>query len=126
MKDESRTSAEMKALGQISFAQDALKGIVTLNGGALIFLLTFFGQIWSKDSEQASIVMLSLKGGLLSFLAGTICGIVSQGTAYLSQQYFVDENNYWGKAYRKISITLSLFGIFFFALGSFKIINSFI
>ncbi|MDZ7750747.1 MAG: hypothetical protein U5S82_03610 [Gammaproteobacteria bacterium] len=117
---------EIKGLAQIAFAQDALRGIVLLNGGALISLLALFGQVWSKDSAEASIVMISLRPGLLFYLLGTIAGIIAQGAAYLSQQYFVEGHHVVGIALRHVVIMLSLCGIYLFAHASFSCINSFI
>lgn len=70
---------------QVTFAVDALRGIVFTNGGAVIALLTFVGQAWGKGEAQAFILIEAIRTGMLLFLAGTTCGIAAQGLAYVAQ-----------------------------------------
>lgn len=118
--------AELRGIAQIAFAQDALRGIVLLNGGALIALLALFGQVWSKDASEASLVMATLKPGLLLFLCGTLSGIAAQGMAYLAQQSFVEGRRALGRNLHHVVVLLSLSGMYFFAHGSFRSISSFV
>lgn len=122
--DENTT--QLRGSAQIAFAQDALRGIVLLNGGAVIALLTFFGQAWSKNETQALLVMSFLRTGLIYFAFGALAGIIAQGLAYLSQQYFVEEHRNWGINFRRASISFAMSGVFFFGYGAVASITHFI
>jgi hypothetical protein len=126
MKPDDATAAQIRGEAQIAFAQEALRGIVLLNGGAIIALLTFFGQAWSKNDVQAKMVMTFLQTSLLLFVFGALCGIAAQGFAYLSQQYFVEGRRAIGLNLRRVCIALSLGGMYFFAHGSFLSISNFV
>ena len=108
---------------QIAFALDALRGIVFANGGAVIALLTFIGQAWSKDVSQAAIVIMCIKPGLLMFVFGTIFGITAQGMAYLSQLSFGNNNRNMGQTLRCACMLLSISGIILFGWGAIAAIK---
>jgi hypothetical protein len=118
--NERRTRLDqLRGEAQIAFALDALRGIVVLNGGALIALLTFLGQAWSKNENQAIIVAMGLRKGLVCFVLGALAGIVAQGLAYLAQQHFVEDKRLSGCRLRIACIAMSLGGMSFFAFGCF-------
>ena len=107
-------------------AEDALRGIVLLNGGAIIALLTFFGQAWSKNENQGAMVMSELKTGLLLYIFGALAGILAQGLAYLAQQNFVDGNRRLALNFRRFCIAVALSGMYFFGHGSLASVSQFI
>ena len=115
---------QIQGTAQVAFAQDALRGIVLINGGAVIALLTFFGQAWSNSPADARIVILSLRLALMLFVFGVLSGIVAQGLAYLSQQAFVREDRRSGQVWRNACILMSVGGIYFFAHGAFAAVSS--
>jgi ABC-type antimicrobial peptide transport system permease subunit len=123
MKSRDEAIQKLQGDAQIAFAQDALRGIVILNGGAVLALLTFVGQIISKNENYGNLVIFSLKKAFIFFIAGVVCGITAQGCAYLSQQAFVEERQNFGRSLRHICIAASISGIFLFAYGSFATIS---
>ncbi len=108
---------------QIAFALDALRGIVFANGGAVVALLTFIGQAWSKNESQAAIVITCIKPGLLMFVFGTIFGITAQGMAYLSQLSFGYKRRGAGSMLRIACVLLSFCGIVLFGWGAIAAIQ---
>lgn len=126
MQSHDDTAEQIRGTAQISFAQDALRGIVLLNGGAIIALLTFFGQAWSKNEVQAAVVMSTLKTGLLLFVFGALAGILAQGLAYLAQQNFVDGNRRLAINVRRACIAVAISGMYFFGHGSLVSVSQFI
>jgi hypothetical protein len=108
---------------QIAFALDALRGIVFANGGAVIALLTFIGQAWSKNEHQATIVIGAIKPGLLMFVFGTLFGITAQGLAYLAQLSFGNGKRVAGRRYRLMCISLAVGGIVLFGYGAIAAIQ---
>ena len=126
MHSESTISEQIRGSAQVAFAQDALKGIVLLNGGGVVALLAFFGQAWSKNEAQATLVMSYLRTGLILLVFGALSGIVAQGLAYLSQQAFVEGNNTLARHLRRACITFAIAGMYFFAHGSIVAISDFI
>jgi hypothetical protein len=123
MQDADNSDTRLRGEAQIAFARDALRGIVILNGGAIIALLTFFGQAWSKNEAQARVVILFLREGLILFVFGSVCGIAAQGFAYLAQQSFVEERRWGGRIFRGLCILLGILGIVFFAWGCWASID---
>lgn len=126
MQPEQPVIAQLRGTAQIAFAQDALRGIVLLNGGAVVALLAFFGQAWSKSEAQAAMMMSILRTGLILLVLGALCGIAAQGLAYLSQQAFVEEKRTVGQHLRRVCISLAIGGMYFFAHGSIIAIGNFI
>ena len=120
MQDPDKSDAQIRGEAQIAFAQDALRGIVVLNGGAILALLTFFGQAWSKNEAQAVVVITSLRSGLILFVIGVISGITAQGCAYLTQQSFVENRRNLGLNLRRVCIALSIGGMYLFAYGCYE------
>jgi hypothetical protein len=115
-QDDKRSTDERTS--QIAFAVDALRAVVFVNGGAVIALLTFLGQAWSKNELQVALIVSALRPGLLLFVAGTVCGISAQGFAYLSQLAFGDDRQKAGRVLRNICIALGGSGIVFFSAGA--------
>jgi hypothetical protein len=122
MHDSEKSESQVRGEAQVAFAQDALRGIVILNGGAILALLTFFGQAWSKNEAQATFVIMALRPGLVLFVLGVLCGIAAQGFAYLAQQYFVEGRRIPGVNFRRVCIALSIGGMYFFAHGCYATI----
>ena len=119
MRDADKSEAQIRGEAQIAFAQDALRGIVLLNGGAVLAILTFFGQAWSKNEAQAVFVIMALRPGLILFVFGALCGIAAQGSAYLAQQHFVEGRRDLGVNLRRVCIALGIGGMYFFAHGCY-------
>lgn len=126
MQSHSDTTDQIRGTAQVAFAQDALRGIVLLNGGAIIALLTFFGQAWSKNENQGAMVISALKTGLLLYIFGALAGILAQGLAYLAQQNFVDGNRRLALNLRRTCIAVALSGMYFFGHGSIASVSQFI
>lgn len=117
---------QIRGNAQIAFAQDALRGIVLLNGGAVVALLAFFGQVWGKSEIQAILVMSFLRTAIILLVLGALSGIVAQGLAYLSQQAFVEGNRTMGRTLRHSCICLAIAGMYFFVHGSIIAVGNFI
>lgn len=108
---------------QVTFAVDALRGIVFTNGGAVIALLTFIGQAWGKGEAQAFILIEAIRTGMLLFLAGTTCGITAQGLAYVAQLSFGYGMRGRGLVIRGACLALGLAGICLFMYGAISTLN---
>lgn len=126
MPNDDETVKQIQGAAQVAFARDALRGIVLLNGGAIIALLTFFGQAWSKNELQAEVVMARLKTGLLFFVFGALAGIFAQGLAYFAQQHFVEVNQFLARCLRLVCGAVAFSGMLFFAVGSFESVSQFL
>nr|MBL8410391.1 hypothetical protein [Dechloromonas sp.] len=117
MRPDESSVEQIRGAAQVAFAQDALRGIVMLNGGAVVGLLAFFGQAWTKNELQATLVMASARTALILFVVGALSGIVCQGLAYLSQQSFVEGKRRAGHLLRRVCIAMAFAGMYFFAHG---------
>lgn len=121
-----KVDSDTERSAQLAFAIDALRGIVIVNGGSVVALLAFFGQAWSKNEVQATMLMSSLRMGLGMFVAGTVAGISAQGLAFLAQMLFNEGHRVAGYWVRGVCIAVSLCGVLFFACGSYTSLGSFV
>lgn len=126
MQPEDQSIEQLRGTAQILLAQDALRGIVILNGGAMIALLTFFGQAWAKNEAQAAFVMAQLRTSLILFVLGALSGVLAQGLAYLAQQLLAEERQVAGRRFRNVCICFAAAGMYFFAHGGIAAIDRFI
>lgn len=118
MQDEARLVQQIRGEAQVAFGLDALRGVVVLNGGGVLALMTFIGQAWSKDERQARVLILLLKPCVALLLFGAVAGILAQGLAYLAQQSFVEGGARAGKAFRAACVFSTILGVVFFAWGT--------
>lgn len=102
----------------MSYGTNAIKFVLLANGGAIIALLTFLG-------NQPHLAK-NLKCALLIYVLGVILGGTANVTAYFTQLSLFNEET-GGKPIKLlqnhetwlgISVTLIIFGILLFALGS--------
>lgn len=74
--------------GVLEFAQLAIRSLFIANGGAILAILTFVGNLWAKDKAGP------LAGAMLQpmqwFMAGTALALTTALVSYLSQVAFIE------------------------------------
>jgi hypothetical protein len=76
----------------IQFAVHATRGAVLINGGAMVALLAFLGNVWAKGSPVGAFA-----GSFQWFAIGLLSAIVTSGLSY-GAQYCYGENDEKGEA----------------------------
>jgi hypothetical protein len=108
----------------ITFAVEALKTALLLNGGAAIALLTLVGALSVKDSVKVRFAIGPIKDALTWFGWGVGAVVVSLSLGYMSQIAFMehvraskDWNIYQANITRLLGIASLLGSVYFFYLG---------
>jgi hypothetical protein len=71
--------------GAITLAVAALQSLAIVNGGAVISILTFYGNVAAKSPAAFHIDRIDIKAALISFALGVAFDLFAFGFAYLSQ-----------------------------------------
>src|SRR4051812_48317463 len=72
----------------IGYALAAIRGLLLINGGAVVALLSFLANVWSKDAAIRAVAH-ALKLPLQLFLMGLAAAVACPCAAYLSQGLFI-------------------------------------
>ena len=110
----------------IAFGHGLLRFTFLANGAAIISILTFLGDLYTKEGA-----VLNMGVPLLFFIAGVFLSGLASLTTYLIQFVLYNESineldgSGWGSHMRWLYITLALllFSILTFAVGSFCAIS---
>jgi hypothetical protein len=111
-----------------------LQTAILINGGAVLAILAFVGQLWGKESEILTVVLHDAAW----FMYGVLSAGAAAFVAYFYQSFLTAEHQYW--LYKSgdddisrpvwfllriiaavIMIGLVLVSYAFFALGAFKV-----
>ena len=71
--------------GAIDLGKQALKSLELLNGGAVVALLTFYGNVLSRSNAPVPFDKAEVAKGLLCFGMGLGCALLATIFAYVSQ-----------------------------------------
>lgn len=109
----------------INIANQAFKGLQFLNGGAVVALLAYFGQV-----STASDTLLRAKFPMALFVAGLVASTLAFFTAYLTQLALHNENieqpTFMGLKHviwLQVTFIICIVSVGFFAWGAFACIN---
>jgi hypothetical protein len=103
--------------GTLQFALAVIRGIVLVNGGSAIAILTFLANIWSKE-QRAADAARAMKTPLTWFLGGVALGLFTAGLSYLAQTFFSDYRNKIGVPLQVIAILSAIGGLAAFICGA--------
>jgi len=87
--------------------KEALNALLLINGGAVVAILGFLGNAFSKEKFSPQLG-LDLTYPLACFGAGVLAGAAAYGVRYFSQACFASE---WGKAGTTLSVLAIVVGI---------------
>ncbi len=97
--------------GVISFATLSIKSLLLFNGGAILALLTFYGNVLTHPDStliDASMLGQSVK----SFVIGVIAGLVCSMSAYITQATYLEvedeqKGKLWANWLRLLAVVLA-------------------
>jgi hypothetical protein len=146
MSDQDRIDVRKRLSHSVAFARDGLRGLLIINGGAVVGLFTFLGSIAGKgDALAFSFGRLWVAFGL--FAGGTGLAVAATVLAYLSQDWFymfqdrllwngsrpddVDPANTRtplksGEAARALGIVAAVLSLLAFGVGSATALSAFL
>jgi hypothetical protein len=106
----------------IDFANSAIKLLVLVNGGAIIAILTFLGNLVVKrDFDSAAIGASGF--AITYFVVGLAAAVAAAAAAYLSQVCFTElsmekSKKSWGNFFRAAGLTAALVSLVCFSVGA--------
>lgn len=78
--------ASVLSRAAIDFALSAIRGLLLINGGAIVALLAFLSTVWSSNAPGAQELAINLKMPLGFFVAGAGASTFTAMLAYLAQR----------------------------------------
>jgi len=130
-KDSLRLRTDFKVASfnaTIGFAQAAIRGLVLINGGAAVALLTFLTRVWAPD-DQASIQAARIANeALFWFVLGTASAVSCAGISYVAQTVFsrsVQKTDRWvGIPLQITGILLAVISLVAFYFGCMRAVGA--
>ncbi len=120
----------MKAVSDYALA--AIRGLLLINGGAVIALLAFLADIWATDNTLARDLAANLGDAMGSFVGGAGLSTLTAMLAYLAQRAINEltapegRTFHWAAHALTVAAIVSAFLSFaLFAAGSFRAIDAF-
>ena len=93
-----------------TYANGAMRGLLVINGGAIIGLLTFVGNIRKTASPTDAGAATSLIGVVDGFAGGLACSLLALGLSYLAQIIIMEAKprvSFWFGGFLRIAAILS-------------------
>lgn len=114
--------------GQLTLANTTLKGLILVNGAAVVALLAFFGDIISVQSGESSTKLADgLGSALWWFASGTIVSLFVSWLAYVSQSLIREGNNCIrcaGEMLRWLTVIAALVPIILLVIGTIVTVSA--
>ena len=74
----------------IDFASLGIRSLILVNGGAIIGILTFLGNLWTKDDAAAKATAAAVAPALSFFIIGLTLALATSLLAYVAQVGFTE------------------------------------
>lgn len=106
----------------LTLGNNALKFVLLINGGAIIALLTFLGNLLKTNP---TVINADLACSLYLYIGGILCAGVAHFTGYMTQLKLFNERN-GSKKHRcwlYASMVFLISGIVLFAMGSLYVLD---
>ncbi|MUL01628.1 hypothetical protein GNP89_05280 [Aliivibrio fischeri] len=100
----------------ISHGQATIKLLATINGGAALALLAFIGKVWDPSFPN-SFLGQNITLSLLCLCVGLGFSALTQGAAYIGQDYFTYGNEKCGRILQVITIIIGIISFILFFVG---------
>jgi hypothetical protein len=111
----------------IQFATIAIRGVILINGAAVVGILAFLGNLWTKDSPMAKATAEAVGPATNYFVIGVALGVLTAMLAYLSQVTIIElpqpkpgRDPYIGTVFRAAAILCAIASLGLFAWGAHR------
>lgn len=74
----------------VDFALITIRSLVLVNGAAIVGIITFTGNMWSKRSPSAEHLAKSIAPAIGYFATGLVLALLTAGFAYIAQVVYVE------------------------------------
>ncbi len=117
----------------IDFALTAIRGLLLINGGAIVALLAFLSNVWTNDASGARELAINLKIPLSLFLFGAFFSISTAMLSYLGQRAINEswyritwEQNWTAHILVALGLITASASLIMFGFGSWWAVDAFI
>lgn len=132
LKQEKYFDSKLQAFQNIhNYGTLAIKSLLTFNGGAIVGLGAFLGNIITHVDKSMRVCSLIVEDAFLWFSYGACASLFCWGLAYLNQRLLHESDQTQttrirvGKILLNTNIGIAMLGLFFFYLGTQDTINFF-
>lgn len=113
----------------IDFALITIRSLILVNGGAIIGILSFAGNLWGRSGNDAATTAVAIAPALTFFVVGLSCALLTAGCAYVSQACFVElavpKGKRFGGYFRTVGVTFAFLSLLGFGLGAYASLTAF-
>lgn len=103
----------------INLSQNAFKTVILINGGAVVALLTFLGNIWAKDPTTVTVVSL-LAESIRFFSIGVLTGALGSGTIYICNYLYAIRKQGMAITFHVLTLVLAISSYVCFGFGAYS------
>jgi hypothetical protein len=125
--------ASVRDRAAIDFALSAIRGLLLINGGAIVALLAFLSNVWTNDASGARELAINLKLPLSYFMAGVFASVLTAMLSYLGQRAINEswyritwEQNWTAHILVGLGLIAALASLIMFGIGSWWAVDAFI
>jgi hypothetical protein len=114
----------------VDFALVTIRSLILANGGAIVGLVTFTGNIWSKGGASGATVARAITPGIGYFVAGLVFALLTAGLAYVSQVVYSEMKRPQpaqkvGNTVRGFAVLLAFLSLIAFIIGAYASLAAF-
>lgn len=129
-RDQVTRRAETMEAASIESANQVLKALFLLNGGACVAVLGFLASTFNADADtDRARLIADMLASLRWFSMGAGCAVLASGLAYLTNSAYarglIDVNDrkawWWGMALNKVAVMVSIASFVLFCVGLLSI-----
>jgi hypothetical protein len=107
-----------------------MRGLVLVNGGAIVGIITFTSSLWARGVASATATAGAVVPALASFVAGLTFALLTSGLAFVAQAVFTEMKRPQpairvGNAIRAVAMVLAVASLFAFVGGAYASIAAF-
>jgi hypothetical protein len=112
-----------------AYATIGLRSLLLVNGGGIVGILTFIGNLWAKDVAAAQDLAHAASHSVSSFVIGLLLALIALFTSYISQVIFIErdekKSGWPGHLFRMAALLACLASFGFFAYGALSAAQAF-
>ncbi len=123
---------QVSSRATIDFALAAIRGLVLINGGAVVAILAFLSNLWTQDNASAKVLAAGLQTPMALFVAGAGLGTLTAMLSYCAQRAIHEldapegrKTHWFAHLLTGLAILSGFGGLAAFAVGSLQAVDAF-
>ena len=135
IRDRERWLHELRTLhlsfrAIIDFALVTVRGLVLVNGGAIVGILSFASSLWSRNDMAAKAMARALGPAITWFVIGLSLALLTAGLSYVAQAAYTELTRPQpamkvGNRIRAVAVAFAILSLVAFIVGAYESIAAF-